>query len=239
MLDIVTVVDQVDKPIAPGAVDAIVAVGNGGIAHLAGVEVVALGPSLGPVPHGGQAVGPEPALVVNGRVGAAVERQDGDGRTAGFAGYLHRRWVRARLLRRQLADVVGAAHGGKGGDARRQRRMARQAADEAAALRLARGVDAGRVDAQLFLEGVEHGRREAIVVGFVAWCPLPGCVFWTVGITLGNMIESEDGHTRRDHAVIAHRKALQIYDNIVLVEERCCKLVQSDLLLYLPIGSMV
>ncbi|KAF7534298.1 hypothetical protein G7054_g6371 [Neopestalotiopsis clavispora] len=178
MLDIVTIIDQVDKPIAPGAVDAIIAVGNGGVAHLAGVEVVALGPGLGPVPHGGQAVGPEPPFVVNGRVGAAVERQDGDGRTAGFARYLDRRRVGARLLRGQLADV---------------RRVARQAADEAAALRLARGVDAGRVDAQLLLEGVEHGRREAIVVGFVAWCPLPGCVFWAVGITLGNMIESEDG----------------------------------------------
>ncbi len=96
--------------------------------------------------------GARAAAIRDRDVGAAVEGEDGDvfprGPAVGFEG--ERRALGARDV-----DIVGAGHGREGGDSRRRSRVAREVVRHQAALRLARGVDAGGVDAEPGLHGVQ------------------------------------------------------------------------------------
>lgn len=98
----------------------------------------------------------EAALDVNRHVVAAVEREERDILARGLAGNgLGCRVATAVGVRDVSAGVVGAGDGGEGGDAGGGPFIARQTPDHAAALRLARRVDAGRVYAQLGLQVVQ------------------------------------------------------------------------------------
>lgn len=195
VVDMVAVVDKRDEAsIGPGpvpvhfgrAID-----GHGGRGRRR--EVVAPRPVGDPGPDVGEA----PALAQaardgDGRVVAAVEVEQGNVVPARVARHAQLLGVAARRQGRGRArGVKGTRHGREGGDALRSRVVARQLPDHAAPLGLARGVDPGRVDAEVGLDLVQHLFDVGHVVGRGIGRPLPVDVATGVAILQGLGIDDD------------------------------------------------
>src|SRR3569833_1175029 len=133
--------------LGPGAEDVLGRLGRQLARHVLGLEPVPLGPGLDPVRDRGQTLLLAlAALVLDRRVVAAVELEDGHVVAAGAARDLNP----VRVARGGI-DVEGGRHGREGGDALRERLVTREHARHAAAVALARSEDPLRVDAVVLL----------------------------------------------------------------------------------------
>ncbi len=201
-------------------------------------EPVPRDPAVDPAAHGGEAeAAARAARVRDRRVVAAVECQERDLPAAGVArGEERRRRPRAAAAADAAADsdaavvradavprgvvVVRARDGGEGGDAARRRGVAGEHGREPAALRLARGVDAGRVDAQVGLDGVEDGHevRDVVDARRQARVPLPEPVLPPFFAGAGARVRGRVRGCR-----------LPVHDDVVRVEGRVGQAVEVRL----------